>query len=323
MRVERLGDGPIISPDTDPSVGHNIQGPSVIRVPEWIQRPLGRFYLYFADHKGAHIRLAYSDAIAGPWTVHSPGALQLAGSRFLTKELELDDATFASIKEAYAVQLGDSAPMDLRADLVTPHIASPDVHIDDERGEIVMYFHGLESLAVQSSRRAVSSDGVHFEAAPAILGPSYFRVFEYDGWHYALVMPGSVRRSADGVTDFVTGPTLFEPAMRHSAVHVVGDTLEVYWTRAGDCPERILRSTIDLRQDWMKWSESEPVEVMRPEREWEGANEPLTPSLRGAINELARQLRDPCIFEDDGRTFLFYACGGEAGIAVAELGEQG
>ena len=56
----RIGDGPIISPDTDPSIGHNIQGPSLIRAPSWIKNPLGRYYLYFADHKGSYIRLALS-----------------------------------------------------------------------------------------------------------------------------------------------------------------------------------------------------------------------------------------------------------------------
>jgi hypothetical protein len=323
VRVERIGDGPIISPDSEPSVGHNIQGPSVIRVPDWVPDPLGRFYIYFADHKGAHIRLAYADTIEGPWIVHAPGALQLAESHFATEEIDLDDESFARIEAAWTDELGNAAPADLRSDLVTPHIASPDVHVDEDRREIVMFFHGLVSLGRQCTRRAVSADGVHFVAAPPLLGPSYFRVFEYGSRHYALVMPGTVRRSADGVVDFSTGPTLFEPAMRHSAVRLVGDTLEVYWTRAGDCPERILRSTIDLRDEWMDWNDSEPVEILRPEREWEGAAEPLRPSLRGAVNELVNQLRDPCIFEDDGHTFLFYACGGEAGIAVAELIEQG
>ncbi len=321
MRVERLGDAPIISPDSDPSIGHNIQGPSVIRVPDWVTDRLGRFYLYFADHKGAHIRLAYADAIGGPWTVHPPGALQLADSHFPTEEIDLDAEAFERIEAAWTAELGTVAPADLRSDLVIPHIASPDVHVDEERREIVMYFHGLESLGRQCTRRAKSGDGVKFTTAEPLLGPSYFRVFEYRGWHYALVMPGTVCRSADGRVGFITGPTLFEPAMRHSAVRLAGDTLEVYWTRAGDCPERILRSTIDLRRDWMEWSESEPVEIMRPERGWEGAEEPLRPSLRGAVNELVNQLRDPCILEDDGHTFLFYACGGEAGIGLAELVE--
>jgi hypothetical protein len=31
------------------------------------------------------------------------------------------------------------------------------------------------------------------------------------------------------------------------------------------------------------------------------------------------QLRDPAIFEENGRIYLFYAVAGESGIAIAEL----
>ncbi|HCO10561.1 MAG TPA: hypothetical protein DIT42_05365, partial [Gammaproteobacteria bacterium] len=54
--VTRLVDGTIIGPETDPSIGNNIQGPSMIRVPDWVENPLGKYYLYFADHKGQYIR---------------------------------------------------------------------------------------------------------------------------------------------------------------------------------------------------------------------------------------------------------------------------
>lgn len=82
MRVERFG--PIITPETHPTVGTNINGPSLIRVPDWVDDPLGRFYLYFADHKGSHIRLAYAEHVTGPYTVHEPGSLHLNDSLFPT-----------------------------------------------------------------------------------------------------------------------------------------------------------------------------------------------------------------------------------------------
>ena len=76
-RVARLVDGPILGQDAHPSIGANIQGPSLIRVPDWVPAPLGRYYLYFADHKGRYIRLAHADRLEGPWQVHVPGSLQL------------------------------------------------------------------------------------------------------------------------------------------------------------------------------------------------------------------------------------------------------
>ena len=85
MRIDRLLDQPIISSELHPSIGANIQGPSMIRVPDWIDDPLGDYYLYFADHKGSYIRLAYADHPTGPWAIYAPGSLHLAQSRFLTK----------------------------------------------------------------------------------------------------------------------------------------------------------------------------------------------------------------------------------------------
>ena len=59
--VQRVVDRPIIHAGLDPSIGANIQGPSLIRTPDWLPNRLGRYYLYFADHKGSYIRLAYAD----------------------------------------------------------------------------------------------------------------------------------------------------------------------------------------------------------------------------------------------------------------------
>ncbi len=76
--VERIE--PLILPGQDRSIGDNIQGPSLIRVPDWVDARLGQYYLYFADHKGASIRLAYADALTGPWQIHQPGSLKLPES---------------------------------------------------------------------------------------------------------------------------------------------------------------------------------------------------------------------------------------------------
>jgi len=317
--VDRLVDAPIIDATTDPSIGANIQGPSLIRVPDWVPDPLGRYYLYFADHKGSYIRLAHADELAGPWTVHRPGSLHLTESHFPVEDLVIDDATCERYREAYAAALGEAAPLQVRDDLAVAHIASPDVHVDDDRREILMYFHGLVGIGDQQTRVAVSTDGILFRASEHLQGPSYFRCFRHRGWWYALAMPGRVFRSADGRTGFAEGPRLFDSSMRHAAVRVSGEELEVFWTRVGDAPERILRSTVHLDGDWLGWRESAPEEILRPERRWEGAAEPLAPSRRGAVYGPVNQLRDPCVFEEDGRLLLLYAVAGESGIGIAEL----
>jgi hypothetical protein len=194
MHVQRLSGNPIIRPHMDRFMGANVQGPSLIRVPDWIVQPLGTYYLYFADHKGRYI-----------------------------------------------------------------------------------------------------------------------------GFWYALAMPGFFSRSRDGLKDFEPGPRLFDNDMRHSAVLRRDDRLYVFWTRAGDAPERILLSTIALSDAWETWQASAPQEVLRPETAWEGADLPIIASVRGAINVPVNQLRDPCIYEEDGHVYLLYAVAGEHGIAMAEV----
>ncbi|MFM1988972.1 MAG: hypothetical protein RJA99_1929 [Pseudomonadota bacterium] len=320
MRVRRLEGNPIVHPGLDDRIGTNIQGPSPIRVPDWIPHRLGRYYLYFADHKGDHIRLAVADAIDGPWRIHRPGALSLADSGFPTEPIAPPaDGAEVPLRPGFAPPGTPGIP-DALADATTPHVASPDVHVDDANRRIVMYFHGLEAFRVQRTRVAVSADGLRFEARAPILGPSYFRAFRHGGHVFAIAMPGLLYRSTDGIGRFEPGPDLFGvPLQRHVAVRVRGERLQVFWTRVGDVPERILVSDVDLRGPWTGWRAGPERELLRPERDWEGAGEALAPSWRGAIAHPVNQLRDPAILEEDGRTWLFYAVAGESGIAIAEL----
>ena len=318
MRVQRLLNGPIIYADLHPSIGGNIQGPSMIRAPDWIESRLGDYYLYFADHKGRYIRLAYADSLLGPWRIHPPGSLQLEGSCFLTEPPKVTPEQVAQF-EARLKQSGVVISHDRLSEITTPHIASPDVHVDQPGRRIVMYFHGLDGVGTQVTRVATSPNGIDFDAQPEILGRPYMRAFEHDGMTYALAMPGQFYRSTDGMHGFAPGPILFNPNMRHSAVIKRGGELWVFWTQVGEAPERILLSRIDLTDDWHSWKESSPVEILRPERSWEGADAPLVPSLRSTAYGQVNQLRDPAIFEENGRVYLLYAIAGESGIAIAEL----
>jgi len=278
---ERFAENPVITPDMDARMGRNVNGASLIRAPDWLEDPLGTYYLYFAHHQGSYLRLAYADDLTGPWQLYEPGVLDLVDSHFQR------------------------------------HIASPDVHVDEGERRIRMYYHGVLEHG-QMSRLALSTDGLRFTARPEILGPSYFRVFSWDGWHYALAMPGVLYRSRDGLGGFeARGSTLFSQNIRHSALRLVEDVLYVYYSNAFDCPERILLSKIELTEEWEDWKDSEPELVLQPELEYEGANLDLVPSSRGSVKTRVRQLRDPCIYEEGGRTYLFYSVAGESGIAGA------
>ncbi len=87
----------------------------------------------------------------------------------------------------------------------------------------------------------------------------------------------------------------------------------------GHTPERILHSTIDLSGDWRNWKETDAIEILRPETDWEGADAPLEPSVRSVAYGHVNQLRDPAIYIEDDDVYLLYAVAGESGIAIAKL----
>lgn len=296
FEAQRFPNNPIIRPgmpglpDAD---ADNINGPSLIRVPDWVPNPLGRYYLYFAHHAGKYIRLAYADHLAGPWQVHTPGVL--------------------SIEQSPGCR----------------HIASPDVHVDDEQRRIRMYFHqparpNQAPSMDQYSFVALSPDGIHFTPQPQILGKFYFRVFRHRDWFYAfaknLNIDGIIYRSRNGLTEFEPGPH-YLPGVRHTAMWLEGETLYLLYSLVGqiNAPERICLSTIDLSLDWHDWRISPPQILLEPQMPWEGAQLPIIPSRYGLAVGPVRQLRDPAVYEECKQRYLLYSVAGEQGIAIAKL----
>lgn len=308
FRAVRIGDAPIVRPDMpglEGALGENVNGPSLIKAPEWLPGRLGNYYLYFAHHGGAYIRLAIADRIEGPWRVHKPGTLS-------TDELQR------------AFQNADPylPPADPYAARPPDHVASPDVHVDEARREVRMYFHAAKKgWPGQITFCATSADGLRFRPAPVPMGPFYLRAFEHRGATYALAkwrdQGCAVCRSPDGLQPFERGP-VFMPNCRHTAVWQRGRTLYMFHSNYREI-ERILVSTIDLSAPWRQWRPRDTQLVLEPQRPYEGADLPLEPSTPGAIHGPARQLRDPAIYEEDGRLYLLYSVAGERGIALARL----
>ncbi len=80
-----------------------------------------------------------------------------------------------------------------------------------------------------------------------------------------------------------------------------------------------LQAGFSLGDDWMTWTATKPVVVLEPETAWEGADLAHETSVRGFSMEPVRQLRDPALFEADGRSYLLYSVAGESGIAIGEI----
>ena len=318
----RLTQNPLVTVDSSPTLGDNVNGPSIIRVPSWIPHPLGKYYAYFGHHKGQFIRLAYADAITGPWKIYEPGLVPVRDTAFYRPQ---PDPPGGQSEQFYT------------------HVASPEIYIDEANKRLVMWMHGwwtngerwplgaAEARAwarqmgyAQFTQSSVSTDGLHFEIHAPITKVSYLRVFPHDGDLYGMARLGQLLRSTDPLASFEVGPNPFvggpyADRVRHVATLLRGRMLYVFFTGIGDAPERVMLSTIDLAGDWKNWKASAPVELLRPSAKYECPNLPNVPSAAGEIDGPAQQQRDPAIFEEAGKTYLFYAICGEQGLAAAEL----
>lgn len=349
LSVQRLSDGPIIDRTMSSRLtvlaqeqGYsNINGPSLIRVPDWVENPLGNYYLYFSHHKGDFIRLAYADKVEGPWSIYEPGALALNQSGFPSDtipRLGLGQG-LAELWDSVSIYVFRDAILALYQALVTDqeirkqrgiapsqslkaHIASPEVVVDQANRQIVMFFHGQQDSLSQVSGVAVSTNGLDFRASEQKLGAVYLRSFAYQDQYYFLAAPGILYRSDKLLGDYQPRRhSIFGNDARHSAVLLQDDQLTVVWSRVGDAPERLLVSTISLSSaDWDDWVATYPLELMRAEQPWEGSELPLQASLRGETRKPINDLRDPDIFVDsDGQIYLLYVASGEQSIGLVRL----
>ena len=321
IRVQRFAQNPLITTETSPSLGDNVNGPTIIRVPPWVERPLGRYYMYFAHHMGAFVRLAYADRLEGPWKIHEPGVVPVDQTAFYRPQPDPPE----NLENFYT------------------HVASPEVYVDESRRRLVMWFHGWytdgrrwpagEAAAREWSRQngygqytqvADSTDGLTFDVRPAITRVSYLRAFPRADVLHGMARLGQLLRSTDALGVFEIGPNPFRDGryanrVRHVAVTVRGNSLIVFFTAIGDDPERVLASAIEMNGDWTSWRAGDAIDVLRPEAPYECPHLPGAPSAAGDVKGAVRQIRDPAIFEEAGRMVLFYSICGEQGIAGAEI----
>ncbi len=301
IEIQRVGTEPIIHQGMDPSLGDNINGPSLIRMPEGVPGRLGRYYLYFAHHKGQFIRLAYADHVEGPWTEHAPGVLPLRDTPFAQSKPDKPQPDWA---------------VALNTDGLYPHLASADVHILPD-GPFEMYLPGLDDTGEQVSYRAVSRNGLDWDIQMPPIAETYMRIFDWQDTTYAMARCSRLMRL--GRAGWELGPVAIAPEIRHVAVLRRDDRLHVLFTRIGDAPEHILHAEIDLSGDWSDWRPAtEPVPVLLPELDWEGASEPIRPSIIGVEN-FCHALRDPGLFEENGTIWMIYAGGGEHALGLAKV----
>lgn len=297
MKLLRMG--VIISPETvSLEDGSNINGPCCIKVPDWCKNKLGKYYLYFAHHRGKYIRMVYANSLSGPWTEFSGGVINIEG-----------------LIDAYH------------------HIASPDIFIDHQKKELRMYFHSPSfEKQEQWTFLAKSTNGLEYsQYGSTPLAPFYLRIIHFDNMFYGMAKGGNLWVSHSGVDDFSPVHNPFNRVLddeiwhnsngsiRHVALHRDHNTLYVFFSKIGDSPEKIMYGTIDISMPRDDWKVENIVTAAKPKMQYEGCDITPRPSEAGASKIEENGLRDPFIFEDNDKIYLFYCVKGEFGIALSEI----
>ncbi|MFB3902385.1 MAG: hypothetical protein ACE15E_02945 [Acidobacteriota bacterium] len=288
-----------------PKLGlRRIMFPSVIRVPEWVKQPKGKFYMYYAEHSGTSIYVAAADRPEGPWKPLPDPVLTI-----------------------------DRTPF-------PDHISSPDVLVVPEQKRFYLYFHGayldLPEYGYKREQPAsvtISDDPLHFPASKVIIATpgvnfAYFRAFRRDGWFYAIGRQQRLFRSRDAVhweggpyllswdrfgdltreyplalsSKEITGRTIHAGLV----VHPEDQTLDCYFSLKDETGVSLQKVRISTRGDWLGWAPVEmPVRALT-------AGDPLD-----ALPDGAAYVRDPFVLAEEGRLYLYYVAGPEKYICLA------
>jgi hypothetical protein len=355
----RVGTDPIIDATLLTTHGYtegeadNINGPTLWKVPSWIDSGdradvTAVWYLYFAHHSGAFIRMAWAaDSVLDDetvWTLY-------------------DTSSDPEVSPKGVFDLGPNNKHWLlysQAE-VLGHVASPEILDDDDR--VLMVPHGgaggqrMEGLN-QAAFLFQSPYGLNFNGSSGyddeggIEGyggidcqptTEYARIFVVGGRTFALAGSGRLWRApaadiwADGTLTWTEMTGYSNPMarfyiragdvvsdVRHPFVYQrSGDTnLYVFWTCKYDGPESVFLTTIDTNSgsiDPVTWRAVGKRLILTPALAWEGVGYDIALSSPSNATGV-RQLRDPHVTDDGaGTIYLTYSGAGEEAIGLATL----
>ncbi len=226
-RTRHFGCAPLVTKKTFELAGieggNNINGPSMIKVPEWLPvseraDPLANYYLYFAHHNGRYIRMAWAEKLQGPFVLFNVGnGNQSPGFGVLdmgkNRELTFLDSGLS----------------------ISGHIASPNVHLDEPNKQFLLYFHAanvkVHSKQVkndldfgtgrQKTLMATSPNGLNFNNPSSslvsggvggghmgygvrdqVLGNAYFTVFWAQEQRFAFTNYGPIWKEPKRLSNY-------------------------------------------------------------------------------------------------------------------------
>jgi hypothetical protein len=318
--------------------------PTMVRIPDWVPaeeraNPNAKYYLYCASHHATSIHMAWSDRVDSPdWTFFNAG--------------KFDDPRFPG-RGVFDLKLGNTTEtIDVVDGIVlTGHVSSPEVIVDDENQRFIMVVHG-KSNESQRSFVATSKNGLNFNR-PAVGGDeghglkhvkfgdrNYLRVFQYNGEWYGFGQRGYFLKPADPnyLWDAPEGWDSSNPLWVAAETSPIEDDLAEAGLGGPHLPNgglgmrhgsvRVMEDGKTLEAFYSrKWEVPEYIvrsTVDLSASEWNAWQTSYPPEdmVRAVEDWEGDVVHDSYVYEDDGQVYLFYTCREEDAIAVAKLTPQ-
>lgn len=282
----------ISSEDFKRKIDRNVTGATLVRLDNKSYTKY-KYLLYFSSHNGTYIRLAMSDSVTGPYRVTRHKIARMYFRRSIFRK---------------------------------NHVASPEIYRIANKSYLITHSPIRGSVAQYSFVGRLFFGRFVLRSRKTSL-PSYLRLFEYCGDLYAIARKGEFFRlrpdlGIEGKIDVDLSMAVLPSrddqttVIRHPFVTTINNELICFYTRIGDAPERVLAAKITGLTDGMPRF-GPALEILKPEETYEGADLTVTPSSKGRSRQPVNELRDPYIFQEGNKIYLFYSVRGEQGIALA------
>jgi len=302
IKIKRLG--LVFDPNILPIAQRkSICNPCLIKTPKWIKKKLGKYYLYFADHRGKFIKLLYSDHLDRGW-------------KYLDKKI---------------LHLKSKPKLD-----AYNHIASPEIYVNKKEKQIYIFTHSHSRSKIgQWTYLSNSKDGINFSKKfNKPLAPFYLRFFYHKKYYYGIVKGADLWRSRNINIKFQQCQNLLtrkksktnlhnkNGSIRHLGILKKKNYLHCVFSKIGDKPERIYYTKIHLSKNYLNWKFQKIKEILRPTFPYEGSKLKLKKSKAGDAPRGENALRDPYLFVDGKKTYLIYCVKGEKNFALCEIDQK-
>jgi hypothetical protein len=144
--------------------GNSNTGACVIRVPKWIPdsekaHPSAKYYMYFSNHHGSNIRMAWSASITGRWRLFNDGK---APDRAWGAKGNYSGARTPGVGVLDRLHHGGKIRLDDNT-VLEDKFHFVDVYADDVNKRIIMYFHSMGP----GDGVATSKNGLNFNMPAA------------------------------------------------------------------------------------------------------------------------------------------------------------